>query len=227
MSDERKHKGWHSRGFLPHLDAAEIQQAITFRLADALPKQVVDGWKHELAMKGSQENGHSDRELRQRIARYEDAGYGSCILRDSSCAAIVRDALLHFDAERYRLLEWCVMPNHVHVLVHCLNGTLLGEMVKSWKIHSGRKINQRLGRHGALWALDYHDRYIRDLDHLANARSYNPTQSRKGRLVPKPGGLAMEQRLEPRDRESVTRLTMEGERDAFQTPSFAPHRQRV
>ena len=59
VSDQRKHKGWHSRGFLPHLDAAEIQQAITFRLADALPKQVVDGWKRELSMNGSREDDAS------------------------------------------------------------------------------------------------------------------------------------------------------------------------
>jgi len=180
VPNQRKHKGWHSRGFLPHLDAAEIQQAITFRLADALPKQVVDGWKRELAMNRAQEDEQAERELRQRIARYEDAGHGSCVLRDPPCAEIVRDALLHFDGERYRLLEWCVMPNHVHVLVYCPKRTLLGEMVKSWKIHSARKINQRLDRQGGLWALDYYDRYIRDLDHLASARNYirmNPVKA--------------------------------------------------
>jgi len=180
MPEDRKHKGWYSRGYLPHLDAAELIQAITFRLEDALPRKVIDGWKRELERGFPAHSRQSEQVLRERIARFEDAGHGSCVLRHSTCAAVVQDALLHFDGERYRLLEWCVMPNHVHVLVHCPKGALLGELVKSWKIHSSRRINQMLGRQGALWAADYHDRYIRDLDHLANARSYirrNPVKA--------------------------------------------------
>ncbi len=37
-----KAKGWHSRGYLPHFDSPEIVQFITFRLADSLPRSVVD-----------------------------------------------------------------------------------------------------------------------------------------------------------------------------------------
>jgi REP element-mobilizing transposase RayT len=36
---------------------------------------------------------------------------------------LVEAALLHFDNERYRLLAWCVMPNHVHVVVELLPRT--------------------------------------------------------------------------------------------------------
>jgi putative transposase len=153
MPEDRKHKGWHSRGYLPHLDAAEVIQAITFRLADALPRKVIDGWKRELER--AVPTANAEQKMRERIARFEDAGHGCCVLRNPSCAEIVQDALLHFDGERYRLLEWCVMPNHVHVLVHCPKGALLGELVKSWKIHSSREINRMLGRKGSLWAMDY------------------------------------------------------------------------
>ena len=180
------HKGWHSRGYLPHLDAAEVIQAITFRLADALPRKVIDGWRRELERCGTPEGGQAEQELRERIARFEDAGHGDCVLRDPSCAEMVQDALLFFDGDRYRLLEWCVMPNHVHVVVHCRKGTPLGDLVKSWKIHSSRRINQMLGRRGSLWALDYHDRYIRDLDHLANARNYILRNPVKAGLCRKP-----------------------------------------
>jgi len=76
------------------------------------------------------------------------------------------------DAKRYRLLEWCIMPNHVHVIIHCPDGTQIGEIVKSWKTHSAREINRVLLRQGSLWSHDYHDRYIRDSVHLINVRSY-------------------------------------------------------
>jgi len=35
----RTPKGWHSRGYLPHYDGGEIAQAVTFRLADSLPRE--------------------------------------------------------------------------------------------------------------------------------------------------------------------------------------------
>ena len=37
-----KLKGWYSRGYLPHFDAGQILQSITFRLADALPQDKLD-----------------------------------------------------------------------------------------------------------------------------------------------------------------------------------------
>lgn len=175
---ERTHKGWHARGYLPHLDAGETMQAITFRLADALPAKVVQIWRNELAEASDPQAGQLI--LRQKIARYEDAGHGSCVLRDAACARFLHDALHHFDGVRYRLIEWCIMPNHVHVLIKTLAGWRLGDIIKSWKIHSSRNINQYMGRRGALWAVDYHDRYIRDEEHLANARSYirqNPVRA--------------------------------------------------
>lgn len=181
MKSDREHKGWHSRGYLPHLDAGNVLQAITFRLGDALPDKVIARWKEELGG-----NPDHEQELRERISRYEDAGHGSCVLRDPLCAAILQEALLHFDGDRYRLLEWCIMPNHVHALIHCPKGTMLGELVKSWKTHSAKEMNKILGRSGGLWAVDYHDRYIRDEVHLANARSYIRRNPVKAGLCEKP-----------------------------------------
>jgi REP element-mobilizing transposase RayT len=180
MHESPLHKGWHSRGYLPHLDAPELIQAITFRLADALPKKVIEAWKYELEISQVIEKSEQEQILRERIAQFEDAGHGACHLLDPTCALFVQNALLHFDGERYRLLEWCIMPNHVHVLIHCPKGTRLGALVKTWKTHSAREINRFLNRTGRLWANDYHDRFIRDANHLANARRYirnNPVKA--------------------------------------------------
>lgn len=102
----RAHKTWHSRGYLPHHDQPGAVQFITFRLADAVPAEVVAGWRAELQLSG-QEDADDPRsaELRKRIERYADQGHGACWLRDDRIAAIVQGALLHFDGERYRLLE--------------------------------------------------------------------------------------------------------------------------
>jgi hypothetical protein len=41
-------RGVHSRGYLPHWDFADSVQAITFRLADSVPAQVIRLWKQDL-----------------------------------------------------------------------------------------------------------------------------------------------------------------------------------
>jgi putative transposase len=177
--DRSSHLGWHSRGYLPHLDAANEIQAITFRLADSIPAEVIDSWKRELA--GNEKAGcASNQILRNRIAKFEDSGHGRCVLAIPEFAEILQGALMHFDGERYRLLEWCIMPNHVHVLIHCLPGYSLPKLVASWKNYSARFINAHLGESGSLWAPDYYDRYIRDQDHFENARIYirmNPVKA--------------------------------------------------
>jgi len=48
-----RHKGWRSRGYLPHLDAAGEIQALTFRLADALPAKMVERWQQDRCASGN------------------------------------------------------------------------------------------------------------------------------------------------------------------------------
>lgn len=183
MSNGASHKGWHSRGYLPHLDLPDLTQAITFRLADSLPNHVIAQWKEELA---ESSNALREKTLRKKIADFEDAGHGSCFLRDPNCAEMVQQALLHSDNKSYRLLEWCVMPNHVHVMIHTHQGFSLGKIVGSWKSYSATQINAHLGRAGKVWAVDYHDRYIRDLEHYENAKSYVRKNPVKAGLCAKP-----------------------------------------
>ena len=164
-------RNWHSRRYLPHFDHPGLVQSITFRLADALPALIIDRLK--------QDEPDSAR-LRERLETYLNAGHGACLLRDPAHAGIVEDALLYFDGQRYRLLAWAVMPNHVHVLVEPHAGHSLPELVQSWKSFSAKAFNHALGRQGVLWQREYFDRYIRDEKHLHAVTDYienNPVQA--------------------------------------------------
>jgi hypothetical protein len=68
-----QHKGWSSRGYLPHFDAGELVQAITFRLADSLPKAVFDDLKATAS---------NDADLREKIETAIDGARGDCALRN-------------------------------------------------------------------------------------------------------------------------------------------------
>jgi putative DNA methylase len=184
----RPHKQWHSRGYLPHLDQPGLVQFLTFRLHDSVPAHLIEQWKKELQCESSLPAADPRViELRKRIAEFEDAGHGACYLRDERIAALVQDALLHFDGERYYLLEWVIMPNHVHVLVEPFQGYRLGDIVHSWKSFTAKEANRILERAGQFWMPDYFDRFIRDEKHLAAVREYIRNNPVKAGLVEKPG----------------------------------------
>ena len=161
-----------TRGYLPHVDAARFQ-AVTFRLHDSLPKAVVARWRAELfANRRLRTDVARALALHHRIARFEDTGHGACYLERPEIARLVCRALLRFDGIRYDLREWCVMPNHVHVLVRPREGQPLAEIVRYWKGWAARRANQLLGRRGPFWMREYHDRFIRSERHMANAVRY-------------------------------------------------------
>ena len=163
------------------MTAARIVQGITFRLADSVPRSVIAHWREEILLNRRLCTDRArHEELQRRVARYEDAGRGECHLRRPEIAALVRAALLRFDGERYQLLAWCVMPNHVHVLIKQEQGFPLAELVKSWKVFTAREANVILGRTGMFWMREYHDRRIRDEAHLNRAIVYienNPVKA--------------------------------------------------
>jgi putative transposase len=181
---EGRHKAWYSRGYLPHFDVPGTVQGVTFRLRDAVPHELVERWRKEL---GWYEDMKADDPamvaLRERIARYEDAGHGACWLARREIGRMVEDALLHFDGERYRLLAWCVMPNHVHALIKTHDGFPLGDVVQSWKSFTAHEANKVLGRRGEFWMVDYHGRYIRDEKHFTDAIRYIERNPVKAGLV--------------------------------------------
>ena len=150
-------RGWYTRDYLPHCDKPGLIQMVTFRLNDAMPASRRHEWEALCTIK-------DERERQTQLEAYLDEGHGSCVLKEPRAAKFVEDALLFFDGERYRLLAWVVMPNHVHVLFEIWK-TPLPEVVQSWKRHTATQINRLLGRTGTLWQAEYWDRFMRDEPH--------------------------------------------------------------
>jgi REP element-mobilizing transposase RayT len=176
------HLGWYSRGYLPHWDHPGMIQSLNFRLAGSLPASVVERWKVELAR---QPESEATKAIHWRVEEYLDAGHGECWLRRTDIARLTENALLHFDGQRYRLLAWCVMPNHVHAMIETREGFPLPDVLHSWKSFIGNQANKLLGRHGEFWQREYLDRYIRNAEHYAQAVAYieeNPVKAGLARV---------------------------------------------
>src|SRR5438132_8446506 len=160
---------WRSRGYLPHVDSPNLVQHVVFRLTDSLPA----GLRKELAQARRVD----------RVAAIDaalDQGHGRHDLAIPSVADLVQSALLTFDADRYALIAWCIMPNHVHALLTLCPGYKLDRIVHSWKSYTAKEANRLLRRSGAFWAREYFDRFMRDSDHLARTAGYiegNPVKA--------------------------------------------------
>jgi putative transposase len=174
--------GRRSRGYLPHRDRLHLLQSITFRQADSLPQSELKQLEQKLLLLPEI---RKDVEKRKRIDRWLDAGMGCCALRNAEAAEFVQRALLHFDGERYQVLAWAIMPNHVHVLIDPAEP--LSKIIQGWKSFTARWLlehNERLGlgipdpHH--VWMREYWDRFIRDEDHLRATIDYihrNPVKA--------------------------------------------------
>jgi REP element-mobilizing transposase RayT len=165
---------WHSRGYLPHFECSEVTQHVTFHLADSLPQSKLLLIEAELKSLPAIKR---DVDRRRQVEAWIDAGHGSCVLRKPVVAEMVQGSLLNFDSERYMLLAWVVMPNHVHVLFHPMNGWTVAKIVAAWKKFTARKIcdyrrESGEGPGGPVWHREYWDRYIRDRRHFEQAVEY-------------------------------------------------------
>ncbi len=70
----------------------------------------------------------------------------------------MQEVLLARHGDEYLLHAWCVMPNHVHVLVEPRGGRALNAIVQSWK----SVIAHSPGAAKPLWQKNYFDRFMRD-----------------------------------------------------------------
>ncbi|HEY2586384.1 MAG TPA: helicase C-terminal domain-containing protein [Tepidisphaeraceae bacterium] len=169
--------------YLPHLTRTHAVYAVTFRLIDSLPQNVLLEWRTErqaiVSRAKEQDRPLSADEIKrldelhsERVEKYLDAGIGECWLKLPEVAQIAAGALNYFAGKRYQLLAWCVMPNHVHVVVQPAPGFELPQILQSWKRHIAQRANKLLGREGEFWQAEYYDHLVRDEDDLHHAIAY-------------------------------------------------------
>ena len=116
----------------------------------------------------------------RRVDACLDAGLGGCALRQPKVATLVLGALRFFEGERYELLGWVLLPNHVHVLVRPFDDHALEDVMHSWKSYTANRANEMLGRSGPFWQREYFDHIVRSDEDLMRFAGYlrkNPGRS--------------------------------------------------
>ena len=168
-ANEQLVQGIHDRGYLPHLKAEGGTYFVTFRLGDSLPSELIN-----------QLSEIPDQDRSRAIEKCLDQGHGESILADARNAEVVCASIRKGDGDEYRLHAWCVMPNHVHLVLEPLPGKSLSDALQRIKSWSAHEINRMTGRVGALWQPESFDHLVRDDDELDRYCEYvrqNPVKA--------------------------------------------------
>ena len=188
----------HYRRNLPHIQPEGTPLFITMRLHDSLPAAAIQRLKQERQQlrREIERSTAPDANKRARLVEadrrqfnhydtlLDKAEHGPTWLSHQPVAEMVCTAILHFDARRYDLEAYCVMPNHAHLVLtprpksgedHSLSG-----IMHSLKGYTAVKANRILGRNGAFWQHESYDHYVRspaELGRIVGYVLYNPVKA--------------------------------------------------
>ena len=91
----------------------------------------------------------------------------------------IRNALRAGTTERFRVLEFSIQKDHLHLLVEANGPTGFERGVRGLAIRIARLVNRLCGRRGSVWADRYHARLLRTPREVRNALVYVLNNLRK------------------------------------------------
>jgi REP element-mobilizing transposase RayT len=184
---------------LPHIHPDGYPLFITFRLADSLPRNVLEELKLQRdteikALKRTAVDTRSALE-QEHFENYDNrldrCEFGPRWLQNESAASIVAAEMHAIANERYHLLAYSIMPNHVHMIIQSLirEGMLHGGRTANYPVadtlrllkgRTARYCNLALRRHGAFWQHESYDHVVHEEQELEKTILYilnNPVKA--------------------------------------------------
>lgn len=185
---------------LPHIAPIGATFFVTFRLADSLPVAIVrelqEAYQQKCLQLLREQPRHYQALIHQERKRYfgrfdhqlDTLRYGHCYLQQPAIAEIVAKRIQQYDQRYYDLHAYCIMPNHVHLLIDTMeqlkledgeyaeevpgNYAQLDRVMRLIKGGSARQANLALNRSGTFWMKDSYDHFVRDEREWGNILAY-------------------------------------------------------
>ncbi|MCL4548831.1 MAG: transposase [Bacteroidetes bacterium] len=167
---ETKH--FHRRN-LPHLYYNEGKYFITFRLVDSLPLEFLERI-HKEFNNSIDELSIKEKKIFKKYDELLNKAYkGDKYLSIPEVAEIVRRTIQYEDDRDVKVICYCIMPNHVHLVFELMkNNRGISKIMQSIKRVSSKRSNEFLKRTGKFWQDESFDRWIRDDKELFNIINY-------------------------------------------------------
>jgi putative DNA methylase len=198
-----------TRRNLPHWYVPGAMHFVTYRLAGTIPALLLQQWREQRDAQIRQKRASSgsfqktrERAHKQLFAKYDRYLDETCPIRWLAAppvAAMIRANLYHHNGSKYHLLAYCVMPNHVHLLLQPQDGPAapehpfecdadekpdsdspLSSIMHSLKSYTAHRGNDLLDRSGQFWQHESYDHWVRDEEELQRIVQYivwNPVKA--------------------------------------------------
>lgn len=102
-------------------------------------------------------------------------------LREKEVAEMVDKAILFYDQRHYDLHAFCIMPNHVHMMMTLLpDAPVLFKVMQNLKRYTAVHANKLLKRAGMFWEEESYEHIVRDEREFWNILNYilrNPVKA--------------------------------------------------
>ena len=189
--------------FRPHWSQAGAVVFIRFRTHDSIPREVLQRWErgkqewlrlrgHDAAKHWSallptlaeKDRADFQKEFHRCREEFLDTCHGRCLLQRPELARIVAYSLLYFDGRRYRMGDFVVMPNHVHLLAAFATAAAMKVQCDSWLHYTAFQINKAIGEKGKFWQQEPFDHLVRSLEQYEYLRRYIADNPHKASLKP-------------------------------------------
>lgn len=185
---------------LPHIAPIGATFFVTFRLADSLPiaiiRELQEAYQRKCLQLLREQPRHYKALIWQERKRYfgrfdhqlDTLQYGHCYLQQPAIAEIVAKRIRQYDQRYYDLHAYCIMPNHLHLLIDTMeqlklengeyaeevpdNYSQLDRIMRLIKGGSARQANLALNRSGTFWMKDSYDHFVRDEREWGNILAY-------------------------------------------------------
>ena len=195
---------------LPHIQPLGAAFFVTFRLKDSIPSVKLFQLRKEYEASIANIQGESSAlekkfmcENRKRFfAAYDrlldDAQAGPHYLKQPEIAQLVEKELHRFDGDFYDLVCYCIMSNHVHILIdtslqvpegleyddfETMEFEPLQNIMKRIKGPTAIYANRLLNRSGKFWQRESYDHYVRNEKEFQNIITYILENPVKAKLV--------------------------------------------
>lgn len=162
---------------LPHIFPPGETLFITYRLHGTLPRYILSELQaeHERFIT-NQINNHPDERVDTIKKRWEGryflaidsfldiATEGADHLANNAISEIVKESIHFRDERQFELHAYCIMPNHVHILVTNIREEVpFHRVLGSMKANSAKKANEYLGLSGQpFWQEESYDHVVRN-----------------------------------------------------------------
>ena len=196
-----KYKQFYRRN-LPHIQPEDVILFVTYRLFFELPVEyyskiqlMKSEFQRKIKLLDKRKTEAEKYKFEKKLYDFNDNFIGKFKnspfwLKNKNIAKIVMDSLFWGNDRRYELFAFCIMPNHVHLMIRPLIKNKkpfpLQQIMYDHKHFTAIEANKLLKRKGNFWQDEHYDHYIRNENEFFNILNYIYLNPVKANLVENP-----------------------------------------